>query len=147
MLRLNILEIIESCRTMEQKLSLALMYTGLRLPQYRVLNLLQQAETLTVTALSRKLRITRATASALANELLDAGLTVSSRNQADRRSFYMRLSETGQARLELAKKNIAGVQANMERKLNPEMIDALNEFARIMNKPAQKSAQAPWPPP
>ena len=76
-------------------MTVALMYSGLRIPQFRLLDLLAQAGRATVTEMSEKLHVTRATASVMINELIKAGLVTMAENIADRRSFHIYIAEPG----------------------------------------------------
>lgn len=113
----------------ERKINLALMYYGLRLPQYRVLDVLDKSGKMTVSDLSRKLEVTRATMSVLVAKLQKAGLVEYVNNKVDKRSFYIKLSEAGDFRLKNAGQAFQLMQRNLCQALPDEIIDALNTFS------------------
>jgi len=110
-------------------MSVSLMYSGLRVPQYRLLDVLAGMGQATVTEMSERLHVRRATASVLINELIKSGIVEVIENAADRRSFHIRLSEMGAGKLEAARKDIAVFREKLSKKYSPETIRALNEFA------------------
>lgn len=126
---IDVLRLLEAVQVYERKINLALMYYGLRLPQYRVLDVLNRSGKMTVSDLSRKLDVTRATMSVLIAKLHKAGLVEYIDNKVDRRSFYIRLSELGGARLEIAARAFDLMQRNLCRSLSQDIIGALNMFS------------------
>jgi len=126
---LNVLGLLTAAQTLERNMSVSLMYSGLRVPQYRLLDVLAGMGQATVTEMSEKLRIRRATASVLINELIKSGIVEVTENASDRRSFHIRLSAMGAGKLEAARKDIAVFREKLSQKYSPEMIKILNEFA------------------
>jgi len=126
---LNVLGLLMAAQTLERNMSVSLMYSGLRVPQYRLLDVLAGMGQATVTEMSEKLRIRRATASVLINELIESGIVEVTENASDRRSFHIRLSEMGAGKLEAARKDIAVFREKLSKKYSPDTIKALNEFA------------------
>ena len=123
---LRIIELLEATQTIEKKLNLALMYSGLRLPQFRTMLFLEKSGKITVSDLSRYLNVTRATMSVLINKLIKAKIVECISNPNDKRSFYVRLTESGLSRLELAKSEVALVEEKITRGFSDETIEALN---------------------
>jgi DNA-binding MarR family transcriptional regulator len=126
---LNVLGLLTAVQTLERNMSVSLMYAGLRVPQYRLLDALAGMGQATVTEMSEKLRIRRATASVLINELIKSGIVEVTENAEDRRSFHIRLSKMGAGKLEAARKDIAVFREKLSKKYSPETIKILNEFA------------------
>ena len=81
--KLQVLELLEATQQFEKKLNLALMYSGLRIPQFRVMLFLEKSGNITVSDLSRYMNVTRATMSVLVNQLLTAGEVKSRSNIKD----------------------------------------------------------------
>ena len=129
MTQLRVMELLEATQIFERKLTLALMYSCLRLPQFRAMLFLEQAGKITVSDLSRHLNVTRATVSVLVNELDKAGIVESLSNKSDKRSFYVRLTESGLKRLTLAKTEVAMITDNLSKDYCEETVKALNHFA------------------
>ena len=129
MSQLNVLELLDATQQFEQKLNLALTYSGLRLPQFRAMLFLEKSGKITVSDLSRHLNVTRATVSVLINELLKADIVESIENNKDKRSFYVKLTESGLQRLLVARKSIAIVEENISKEFSDEQIAALNDFS------------------
>ncbi len=127
---LHILELLEAIQNIEKKLNLALVYSRLRLPQFRALLLLEKSGKMTVSDLSRCLNVTRATMSVLVNQLIDYGLLDTVEHKKDKRSFFLQLSEKGIARLELAKNELELAMSHINIHLDEQKIEALNQFAR-----------------
>jgi len=125
---LHIIQLLEATQLFEKKLNMALMYSGLRIPQYRAMLFLEVSGNITVSDLSRYLNVTRATMSILANELLKADIIEHKNNPKDKRSFYIRLTESGQRRLSLARKEVELVQEKISKGLPEETINALNQI-------------------
>ena len=134
MTQLKVLELLEATHRFERKINLALMYSALRLPQFRAMLFLEQLGKITVSDLSRHLNVTRATVSVLINELVRADLVESLSNKSDKRSFYIRLTESGLKRLALAKKEVAMVAENLSQEFCEETVEALNHFACTVHR-------------
>jgi len=129
---LQIIQLLEATQIFEKKLNMALMYSGLRIPQFRAMMFLEKSGKITISDLSRYLNITRATMSVLATELLKADIIENIKNPNDKRSFYMKLTESGQRRLSLARKEVELVQEKISEDLPPEMIASLNTIVNSM---------------
>ena len=125
---LHIIQLLDATQIFEKKLNLALMYSGLRIPQFRAMLFLEKSGKITVSDLSRYLSVTRATMSVLVNDLLKADIVESIKNPKDKRSFYLRLTESGLRRLELAKKEVNVVQEKISSEFTPETITTLNQI-------------------
>ena len=125
---LHIIQLLEATQIFEKKLNLALMYSGLRIPQFRAMLFLEKSGKITVSDLSRYLNVTRATMSVLVNDLLKADIVESIKNPKDKRSFYLLLTESGVRRLELAKKEVNLVQEKISSEFTAETIQTLNQI-------------------
>lgn len=125
---LHIIQLLEATQIFEKKLNMALMYSGLRIPQFRAMLFLEKSGKITVSDLSRYLNVTRATMSVLANELLKADIVENRHNPKDKRSFYMKLTDSGQRRLSLARKEVELVQERISEGLPAETIISLNKI-------------------
>ncbi|MET0012663.1 MAG: MarR family transcriptional regulator [Sedimenticola sp.] len=130
MATLRILELLEASQSIEKKLNLALVYSRLRLPQFRTLLLLEKAGKMTVSDLSRCLNVTRATMSVLVNQLVENDLLEMVKHKRDKRSFFLQLSEKGRARLKLAQHELELVMDRLDLDLEDEKIEILNAFSR-----------------
>ena len=130
--RLQVTELIEATQTFEKKLNLALMYSGLRIPQFRAMMFLEKSGKITVSDLSRYLNVTRATMSVLVNQLLKAQIVASFSNPKDKRSFYIKVTESGLSRLALAKSEVKLVEEQISKEFSNDLIIALNEFSRTL---------------
>ena len=126
---IEVLRLLEAIQVFERKINLALMYYGLRLPQYRVLEALHKSGKITVSDLSRKFDVTRATMSVLVAKLQKAGLVASQDNKVDKRSFYIKLTDGGRTRLQSATMAFELMQKAMCKSLPDDIIDALNAFS------------------
>lgn len=126
---LDVIKLLKAAQTLERNVSVSLMYSGLRVPQYRLLDTLAAMGQATVTEMSEKLNVTRATASVLINELIASGIVEMVENTSDRRSFHIRLTQMGWGKLEAARKDIAVVREKLSKNYSPEAIRMLNEFA------------------
>ena len=71
---LDVVKLLKAAQTLERNISVSLMYSGLRVPQYRLLDALAGMGQATVTEMSEKLNVRRATASVLINELIESGI-------------------------------------------------------------------------
>ena len=129
---LQVIELLEATQQFEKKLNLALMYSGLRIPQFRVMMFLQKSGKITVSDLSRYLNVTRATMSVLVNQLLKANIVESISNTNDKRSFYIKLTESGLKRLQLAESEAKLVEEKISRNIPDDIIISLNEFTRSL---------------
>jgi DNA-binding MarR family transcriptional regulator len=126
---LDVLRLLKAAQTLERSMSISLMYSGLRVPQYRLLDLLGGMGQATVTEMSEKLKVRRATASILINELIKSGIVEVTENASDRRSFHIRLTQMGANKLEAARKDISVLREKLSRNFSPETIRMLNEFS------------------
>ena len=129
MTQLKVMELLDATQLFERKLTLALMYSCLRMPQFKAMLFLEQLGKITVSDLSRHLNVTRATVSVLISELVKAGLVENLANKMDKRSFYIRLTESGTKRLALAKSEVTMVTESLSRNYCDETVQALNVFA------------------
>ena len=132
--KLKVLELLDAVTAFEQKLNLALMYSALRLPQYRVMVFLEKAGKITVTDLSKQMNVTRATMSVLVNKLLKANIVEVIDNTSDKRSFYVRLTDSGLNRLEVARKDLGLVEESITEGISEEQVKLLNEFSSMIRR-------------
>jgi DNA-binding MarR family transcriptional regulator len=141
--QLDIVALIKVAQRLERNVTVALMYSGLRIPQFRLLDELDAMGVATVTALSEQLHITRATASVMIAELVSADIVVMIENPEDRRSFHIRLTRHGMGKLEVARKDLGVLQGELSGSFSGEMVLAVNEFARRVVKPRKNSSLTP----
>lgn len=126
----DLVALLDAIRTMERNVSITLMYSGLRLSQYRLLDRLEGEHAATVTQMSRALNITRASVSVMINELVQCGVLAMVENPSDRRSFYLRLTELGRNKLNVARSDLSVLQAKLAGRYSEETIRILNGFCR-----------------
>ncbi|MDH3355445.1 MAG: MarR family transcriptional regulator [Chromatiales bacterium] len=129
MQQLNVSDLLRALQIMERNVSVTLMYSGLRVPQFRLLELLDECGQATVTEVSKKLNITRATASVQINELIQTDIVAVSENEADRRSFHIHITEHGMNKLRVARNDLSVMQHEFNRSYSENTITALNIFA------------------
>ena len=127
--QLDVVGLLRAVQILERNMSVALMYSGLRIPQFRLLNVLTQTGQATVTELSEKLHVTRATASVMVNELIRSGALAVVENPADRRSFHIRITDAGMHRLDVARSDVGVFIDKVSSRYTPAVIKILNEFA------------------
>jgi len=130
--QLDVVGLLRAVQILERNMSVALMYSGLRIPQFRLLNVLSQTGQATVTELSEKLHVTRATASVMVNELIRSGALAVVENPVDRRSFHIRITDAGMHRLNVARSDAGVFIDKVSRRYSPAAIRILNEFAGMM---------------
>jgi DNA-binding MarR family transcriptional regulator len=128
---LDVVGLLKAAQTLERNVSVSLMYSGLRVPQFRLLDVLAGMGQATVTEMSERLHITRATASVLVNDMVRAGIVAVVENPSDRRSFHIRITEHGLGKLQVARSDVGVLRNEMSNRYPEEMIRALNEFARL----------------
>lgn len=128
--QLDVLGLLKAAQILERNANVALMYSGLRIPQYRLLDLLASMGTATVTEMSDALHITRASASVMINDLIRSGSMMTDENPSDRRSFHIRLTEHGLQRLQSARSDLAVLTDKLSRRYPEAMIHSLNDFAQ-----------------
>jgi DNA-binding MarR family transcriptional regulator len=128
---LDIVELLRTTQVLERNMSVALMYSGLRIPQFRLLGVLSELGQSTVTELSEKLHVTRATASVLVNELIRSGVLAVVEHLNDRRSFHVQLTEAGLQKLSAARSDVAVFIDKVSKRYSAAAIRVLNEFARM----------------
>lgn len=138
--QLDVMGLMRVLQALERNLSVALMYAGLRIPQFRLLDELDQLGQATVTEISQRLHITRATASVMVNELLAAGIVASVEHATDRRSFHVRLTELGQDKLTVGRKDVRVYLGRVSAHYPPEMVQMLNRFAVSLPSAAPQRA-------
>lgn len=127
--QLEVVELLRALQILERNASVALMYSGLRVPQFRLLVSLEEMGQATVTEMSARLHVTRATASVMINELIRSGIVAVLDNPVDRRSFHIQLTENGRNKLHVARSDLAVMQEKLSRRLTPETVAVLNAFA------------------
>lgn len=126
---LKVIELLDAASLFERKIGVALMYSALRMPQFKAMLCLEKLGKITVSDLSRHMNVTRATMSVLINELVRSGIVECLENTSDKRSFYVHLTADGSRRLALAKSEVAMVIENLSQHFSEETRQALNEFA------------------
>lgn len=126
---LDVVGLLKAAQILERNMTVALMYSGLRIPQFRLLEVLNATGQATVTEMSEKLHVTRATASVMINDLIKLGLVAMAENPADRRSFHIHLTEAGVHKLGVARNDVAVFCHRLSASHTPEAIRVLNEFA------------------
>jgi len=127
---LDVFGVLQAMQQLERDVSVSLMYAGLRIPQFRLLDRLDGLGSATVTELSRELSITRSTASVLTNEMIAAGILVVEDHPQDRRSFHIHMSELGRNKLAVARSDLAVLSGKLAMRYPEELIVMLNRFAR-----------------
>jgi len=132
--KLDVLELLETVQVFENKISLALVYSRLRLPQFRAMVFMEKAGKITVSDLSRQHGITSATASVLVASLTEAGIIEKIANRSDKRSFYIMLTEAGLRRLQLAKTEVGLMEKRLAENIPEETLIALHNFSRSIRK-------------
>lgn len=126
--KLRLIRFLESVWALEQRLAALLVDYKLTLSQFRLLLLLESGKPQTATRLSTALGITKATTTALLQELVNADLIATAPNPEDRRSILVRLSNTGKKRLREALEGLSAMERMLGRKLTPDVTEALNQF-------------------
>lgn len=129
MAQLNVSDLLRALQIVERNVSVTLMYSGLRIPQFRLLELLNECGHATVTEVSKRLHITRATASVQINELIRSGIIAVAENETDRRSFHVHITELGMNKLKVARSDLAVMQQKLSHHYDEATLDALNAFA------------------
>ena len=132
--KLDVLELLETVQVFENKISLALVYSRLRLPQFRAMVFMEKAGKITVSDLSRQHGITSATASVLVASLIQAGIIEKIANRSDKRSFHIKLTESGLSRLKLAKTEVGLVEKRLAQNMSEETLIALGNLSRSIRK-------------
>lgn len=127
--QLDVMGLMRALQALERNMSVALMYSGLRIPQFRLLDELDRLGQATVTEMSQRLHITRATASVMINELLAAGIVASLEHATDRRSFHVCLTELGHDKLTVGRKDVRVYIGRVSAHYPLEMVQMLNRFA------------------
>lgn len=129
---LKLIDLMNALQLLEKKTAVALMYSGLRVPQFRILEMLDACGEATVTEMSKRMNVTRATASVMINELIRAGIVATVENPSDRRSFHINLTELGRNKLNVARSDMGVMQSKISKRYSAETIRHLNEFAQLM---------------
>lgn len=129
--QLDVIALLKAVQILERNVNVTLMYSGLRVPQFRLLDAVAEAGQATVTEMSVALNITRATASVMVNDLIRSGSVAAVDNHSDRRSFYVRLTEDGLHRLQSARNDLSVLTDKLSKRYPGEVVQVLNEFARF----------------
>ena len=124
--------LLKAAQILERNVTVALIYAGLRVPQYRMLQAIAESDQITVTDISKKLNISRATASVMVNDLIRMQVIATVESQTDRRSFHIRLTERGQNKLLVARKDLNALTQGLTNRIPQDLVTALNEFVRIV---------------
>lgn len=135
--KLHLIRFLESVWTLERRLSALLVDYGLTLSQFRLLLLLKNGEPQTATRLSVMLGTTKATTTALLQDLANAGLITVARNPEDHRSVSVSLSDVGKKTATRGGVDgLSAMERMLGRKLTPGVTEALNQFN--LNQDEQK---------
>ncbi|HKJ73456.1 MAG TPA: MarR family transcriptional regulator [Alphaproteobacteria bacterium] len=125
----DLVELLKAIQKLEKRVSVALMYSGLRIPQFRFLDRLERLGQATVSEMSQALGVTRGTASVMTNELIAAHIVAAVENEHDRRSFHIRLTENGRHKLNVARSDVGVLEQQLGQELSAEARMALGAFA------------------
>ena len=134
MAQLNVSELLRALQVLERNVSVTLMYSGLRIPQFRLLALISGRGQATVTEISMALGITCATASVQVNELIRSGIIAVVENEVDRRSFHVHITELGANKLKVARSDLAVMQQKLDHHFDQSTVECLNHFSEVMSK-------------
>ena len=134
MAQLNVSELLRALQVLERNVSVTLMYSGLRIPQFRLLEQISSKGQTTVTELSKALNITRATASVQVNELIRGGIIAVVESEVDRRSFHVHITELGANKLNVARSDLAVMQQKLDHHFDQSTVECLNHFSDEMSK-------------
>lgn len=118
-------------RFLERRLSLILVDTGLSLSQFRLLRLFTANTRLTVTEISARLSVTKASTTVLIQGLIKAGILATAPNPADSRSILVSLTAAGKRRLKITLKNLDKLEVSLGDSLPRNTIKALNRLILI----------------
>jgi DNA-binding MarR family transcriptional regulator len=129
---LDVMGLLKAAQILERNVSVALIYAGLRVPQFRMLQTIAESDQVTVTDISKKLNISRATASVMVNDLIRMQVIATVENHSDRRSFHVRLTERGRNKLRVASQDMNALMQGLSGRFPQEVVNALNEFVRII---------------
>lgn len=130
--QLDVVALIKAAQTLERNANVALMYSGLRLPQFRLLDTLAASGQATVSEMSERLSISRATASVLINELIRNGSIAVVENPSDRRSFHIRLTDHGMEKLQVARSDLAVLIDKLSKRHPEDTVRLLNGFVQTL---------------
>jgi len=144
--QLDVVGLLKAAQTLERNVTVALMYAGLRLPQFRLLETLAEMGQATVSEMSERLHITRATACVLCNDLIRSGAVAMVENPSDRRSFYIRLTELGSDKLHVARSDLGVLMNKLSQRYPEDMVRVLNEFAGMTAAKALSLTEQPHRP-
>lgn len=130
----NIMGFLEVAHLFERRINLALKYSGLRLPLYKALLFLETSGKVTVSDLSRQFKITRASASACVNDLIESGLIEKLVNRSDSRSYYIKLTDSGFKRCALATSEVNYVLESISRYIPEDTAVLINAFLQSVRE-------------
>ncbi len=133
--QLQIIDLLKALQKLDKRVGIALMYAGLRPPQFRLLDLLDGMGQATVSELSSALGVTRASASVLVNELIKSHCLAVIENPSDRRSFHVRMTELGRDKLAVGRSDLSVLQGRITHDLDAETIRQLNLITRRLLAP------------
>lgn len=106
-MELKTLQLLESLRLLERRLSLLLLDSALTLSQFRLLLQVDREPSISASELSLRLGISKASVTSSLQELAKSQLISIKPNPNDKRASHIALSESGQARMQVTLKNIA----------------------------------------
>jgi DNA-binding MarR family transcriptional regulator len=132
--RLDVVGLLSAAQELERNVAISLNYSGLRVPQYRLLDLLGKTGHATVTEMSQQMDVTRATASVMINELIRTGVLAVVENPSDRRSFHVHLTERGMQKLKVARSDLSVFMDKLAVRYSPETVRHLNAFVHASRR-------------
>ncbi|WP_303903059.1 MarR family winged helix-turn-helix transcriptional regulator [Thiohalomonas denitrificans] len=127
--QLDVVALIHAAQQLERNTAISLMYSGLKVSQFRLLTFLESAPEPTVTQISKYLKITRASASVMVNELVRAKILSTEEHPVDRRSFLIQITALGESKLTVAHRDLKVLQEKLSEHYATETIQVLNDFA------------------
>lgn len=126
--RPNLLRLLESVWALERRVAALLVDYKLTLSQFRLLWLLKDGEPQTATRLSVALGVTKATTTALLQDLTNADLLTITRNPEDLRSVLVGLNAAGKKRLRKTLGGLSAMERTLGRRLTPGVVEALHRL-------------------
>lgn len=128
----DITEVLDAFYTLENQLSVLLMESALTMPRFRVMAFIENHQSVTLSDISAALKITNATASVLAKELLKAELIFYKKNPDDARSKFIELTSNGRDRYYIASDSLQKLYKSLTKKIPSSTVKAGKMFFREM---------------
>lgn len=124
----KLVRLIDTFHSLEKKISLILIETGLSIPQFRILRLIDAEPGISMSELSRKLGVKKPTVAVQLKEMIKMEVVTITTAPHDKRWKQIFLTQTGENRVTNAYENLALFEKRNKVFIESKLIESIEKF-------------------